>query len=47
MAHDVHPNPGPPTTPPADELTYMTLNVGGPHISKKRWVGLLTDIGAV
>ena len=40
MAHDVHPNPG----PPPDELTYMTLNVGGPHISKKRWAGLLTEI---
>ena len=44
MAHDVHPNPGPPTAPPPDELTYMTLNVGGPHISKKRWAGLLKEI---
>ena len=44
MAHDVHPNPGAPIVPPPDELTYMTLNVGGPHISKKRWAGLLTEI---
>ena len=44
MAHDAHPNTGPPTAPPPVELTYMTLNVGGPHVSQKRWAGLLTEI---
>ena len=44
MAHDVHPNPGPPTAPPPDELTCMTRNVWGPHISKKRWARLLTEM---
>ena len=44
MAHDVHPNPGPPPSPPPDEFANMTLNVGGPHISKKRWAGLLIEI---
>ena len=44
MAHDVHPNPRPPTAPPPDELTYMTLNVGGPDICKKRCAGMPTEI---
>ena len=35
MAHDVHPNPMPQTARPPDELTYMTLNVGGPRGRKR------------
>ena len=38
---DVHPNPGPRAL---GRFGIWTLNVGGPHISEKRWNGLLHEL---
>ena len=43
LALDVHPNPGRPKT---TTLHAMTLNVGGPHLSRRRWGRLLQEITA-
>ena len=43
LSNDVHPNPGPPT-PRTDTWCMMSLNVGGPHLSVKRWHSLLMEI---
>ena len=43
LSNDVHTNPGP-TTPRTDTWCVMSLNVGGPHLSVKRWHSLLMEI---
>ena len=40
---DVHPNPGPNIS---EQYIIGTLNVGGPHISEKRWNGLLQELSS-
>ena len=43
LSVDVHPNPGHPKT---TTLHALTLNVGGPHLSTRRWGRLLQEITA-
>ena len=43
LSNDVHPNPGP-SPPPRPDLSFLTLNVGGPFLSWRRWGHLLAEI---
>ena len=43
LSNDVHPNPGP-SPPPRPDLSFLTLNVGGPFLSRRRWGHLLAEI---
>ena len=42
LSHDIHPNPGPSN----QVLRFLSLNVGGPHLSKRRWGRLLQEMAA-
>ena len=43
LSNDVHPNPGP-SPPPRPDLSFLTLNVGGPFLSRRRSGHLLAEI---
>ena len=43
LSHDVHPNPG----PNHQVLKLLSLNVGGPHLSKRRWGRLLQETSSL
>ena len=45
LSNDIHPLPGP-SPPPSRSIRFVTLNVGGPFLSKRRWGRLLQEVTA-